>query len=89
METKKRSAGFGAALILLALLLRLVEAAPGYAANDVPADLPIARRPVAGLSAAPVTTVPPETQEPSAPSAQPAPVLPGLVFGPEDGALLR
>ncbi len=95
MDIQKRSTGFGAAIILFAVLLRLLDAAPTYAQRVEP-TIGIARLPASALSAPPATepsytmatlpattvTLPPTTTLPQIPS-------PALTFSAADGALVR
>lgn len=92
---QKRSTGFGAALILLALLLRLVGAVPGYAQKSEPALRWIVRQPVAGLSAPcgtdPVATTPVfSTTLPTQPTTETPilPIRPALTITQAEAALV-
>lgn len=88
MDLEKRSIGFGAAIIIFALLLRLLSgtlAAPTYARPIEPEEKPLLKVPM-GLPAATAPTLPPpETTLP--PQTVPLPV--GLTLGQEDVRLVR
>lgn len=95
MDIQKRSTGFGAAIIVLAILLRLVDAAPTYAQRAEPGAGSIVRLPVSALSAPTVAatvpttlaSAPPTTAAPPTTLTQPTlpPVVePGLLFTAAD-----
>lgn len=92
MQVEKRSAGFGAAILIFAVLLRLLDSAwvlPTYARRVEAEGQSIVRLPAAALSA--TIPTPPETTLPTQPpTTAPAPAVPEqLRFTAADTAYLR